>query len=98
MAEIKTVKHVRGGRTIGQYVSEILIGQDADMPVTTEQILEMVREEFPEARTTSKCVASYRHAVKKAGITVPRPGRGTGESLADFLRAKKAEIDAAAGK
>ena len=50
--------------TIGRLIAEAIVGGK----MTNEQILEAVKKEKKDAKTTYGCVAWYRSAARKAGV------------------------------
>lgn len=54
--------------TIGSIVTEMVM----DAALTYDNIVDMVREQFPEANTSRRSVASVASRLRKAGIDVPK--------------------------
>jgi len=56
---------------------------------TNQDVLNMIADKFPSARTSMSCIAYYRNAIKKGGSA-----KGSGGAIGDpaALRAKAAEL------
>ena len=55
---------------VGAYAKELLV---ADPLATNSQIVELVKERFPTAKTTAGCIAYYRTAMAKAAKAEDEP-------------------------
>jgi hypothetical protein len=65
---------------------------------TNAEVLAMVKEKFPDAKTSTSCIAYYRTALKKgpAGKVAPTPEELRAKAKALLDEAAKTEADAAA--
>ena len=61
----------RSAATIGALVAELLIDPD----LSYAEIVERVKEQFPNARTTARSVASVAVALRKKGVEIPKRGK-----------------------
>jgi SPP1 gp7 family putative phage head morphogenesis protein len=61
--------------------------------LATEQVLQMIKEEFPEANTSAASIASYKTELKKAGMLDELQGQGVKVGPAKWASTTKDQLD-----
>lgn len=79
---------------IGQFAVRVLLTEPS---LKNQQVLDLVKREFPEAKTTMACIAWYKSDIKKKG-TPPIAKEVTLESIDQEIQEAQDKLEELQGK